>query len=215
MTRKNGGRWWSNSVGPVLDRPRTVGPVYWVLCFVLVAFGIVGAASIGAPFLLVGSLLVALSPFRYRLSVFWPTMLGVVTFVLLVAWVAPFGCESSDSAVSRFSGPAGSVHSSVDGQIGDRSNEHEDARQRGDVAVQQEITGRQDASDGEVHCRSLGGIEYVGRGDFSPPRWRIYLGALGAGLCVGFLLNRMLRRVQRRRPPRGPMSPHQLPKPIL
>jgi hypothetical protein len=68
---------------------------YWALAVFLTAFGIPALASIGAPFLLVGMVMMALWPMRRRARAFWPVLVGVIVFCAVYTLVAPFGCERS------------------------------------------------------------------------------------------------------------------------
>lgn len=77
---------------------RKVGPAYWALCSVLIAFGILGAASIGLPFLLLGCLLVTLSGVRYQPARFWPPILALPAFFTPIVVFMPAVCHGSESA---------------------------------------------------------------------------------------------------------------------
>ncbi len=66
---------------------------YWSLAVFLTAFGILALASIGAPFLLIGVVMIVLWPFRHRPRLFWPVMAGVVAFGVVFLLAAPFECE--------------------------------------------------------------------------------------------------------------------------
>lgn len=77
--------------------------VYWILVGALIVFGVLGAASIGLPFLALGLTLAALSGFRGRPRVFWPVLLAVVGFFVGYALVAPWYC--SQEVYSEVGGP--------------------------------------------------------------------------------------------------------------
>lgn len=74
------------------------GVLYWYLVVFLVAFGLLAIASIGLPFLILGSTLALLGPSRDRPRVFRPALLGVAGFLLGFTLVAPMSCSSSQSA---------------------------------------------------------------------------------------------------------------------
>jgi hypothetical protein len=67
------------------------------LVWVLVVFGFITGFSIGIPFLLLGLLLAALSPFRANPQVFWPTILAYVAFIGGLILVSPISCSESAS----------------------------------------------------------------------------------------------------------------------
>ncbi|HEX9694043.1 MAG TPA: hypothetical protein VGA74_03435 [Actinomycetota bacterium] len=83
------------------DPRRRVGTaVYWGVAVVFVGFGYLGLFSIGAPFLLTGTAMMVVSPWRSRREVLWPTLVGVWAFVLGYLLVAPLGCTSTAIAVT-------------------------------------------------------------------------------------------------------------------
>ena len=84
---------------------RMRGSLYWLFVVLLLAFGLVGILSIGAPFLLLGVTLAVLAPYRNRPRVFWPWVAGVLGFVAGYILVAPLGCAE----VPTISGRGGSV----------------------------------------------------------------------------------------------------------
>ena len=51
---------------------------YWITSLALIAFGFLGAFSIGRPFFLVGLSMLVLGPLRRRPALFWPPLLAVV-----------------------------------------------------------------------------------------------------------------------------------------
>lgn len=67
---------------------------YWIVSLALIAFGIVGAMSIGLPFLLIGLAMLVLSPIRHRPLAFWPVFLGLVSFTLAYLLIGPFSCSA-------------------------------------------------------------------------------------------------------------------------
>jgi hypothetical protein len=73
---------------------------YWITSLALIGFGILGAASIGQPFFLVGLAMVLLGAFRGRPLIFWPPLLAVIAYNLAFLAVAPFYCTAS-STVGR------------------------------------------------------------------------------------------------------------------
>ncbi len=79
--------------------------LYWLLVVALLAFGSVAILSVGAPFLLVGLTLAILWPYRTRPQVFWPTLFGVVAFVVGYIVVAPLVCTGEGYAATTVGGP--------------------------------------------------------------------------------------------------------------
>jgi hypothetical protein len=68
---------------------------YWITSLALIGFGILGAASIGQPFFLVGLAMVLLGAFRRRPLIFWPPLLAVIAYNLAFWAVAPLYCTAS------------------------------------------------------------------------------------------------------------------------
>ncbi len=68
---------------------------YWIASFALIAFGILGAMTIGLPFLLIGLAMLLLSPIRRRPLAFWPIFLGFVSFNLAGLLIEPFYCSAT------------------------------------------------------------------------------------------------------------------------
>ncbi len=66
---------------------------YWVLAYTLIAFGVVTGFSIGIPFLLLGLLLLVLSPVRHRAAIFWPIVIAYLVSVASYILTAP-SCSS-------------------------------------------------------------------------------------------------------------------------
>ncbi len=73
---------------------------YWGVAVILVGFGSLALFSIGAPFLLTGTAMMVVSPWRDRPQVLWPALVGVWAFVLGYLLVAPLGCTSTAVAVT-------------------------------------------------------------------------------------------------------------------
>jgi hypothetical protein len=85
---------------------------YWIASFALIAFGILGAMTIGLPFLLVGLAMLSLSPIRHRPIAFWPIFLGFVAFNLASLLIEPSYCSASSVAGG---GPSPTTCSSLTG----------------------------------------------------------------------------------------------------
>lgn len=67
--------------------------VYWMIALFLAVFGLLAFQSIGAPFLLSGVAMIAVTPLRGRPRVFWPVLAGVIAFSAVFLLVAPLSCE--------------------------------------------------------------------------------------------------------------------------
>jgi len=78
---------------------------YWALAMLLVGFGYLALFSIGAPFLLTGTAVMVVSPWRSRPEVVWPALVGVWAFVLGYLLVAPLGCSFTAVAAGAGSTP--------------------------------------------------------------------------------------------------------------
>jgi hypothetical protein len=79
-----------------LRRPRIASTIpYVVLALALLAFGVAGLFSIGAPFLLTGLAMLVAFPWRRRPAVVWPAIAGVWGFTIGYVLVAPLGCTST------------------------------------------------------------------------------------------------------------------------
>jgi hypothetical protein len=76
-----------------VEKVRTPSTRYWVLAHTLIPFGVVTGFSIGIPFLLLGLLLLVLSPVRYRPTIFWPVIVGYLVLVVGYIVAAP-SCSS-------------------------------------------------------------------------------------------------------------------------
>lgn len=68
---------------------------YWIASLGLIAFGVVGMASIGRPFLLVGLAMLVLGPLRSRPALFWPPLVAVIAYNVGYWAVVPFNCTAT------------------------------------------------------------------------------------------------------------------------
>jgi hypothetical protein len=66
---------------------------YWIASFALISFGIVGAMSIGRPFLMIGVAMLLLGRVRRRTLLFWPPMLGLIAYNIAYWAIAPYSCS--------------------------------------------------------------------------------------------------------------------------
>ena len=82
---------------------------YWITSLGLIAFGFLGAFSIGRPFFLVGLAMLVLGPVRRRPALFWPPLLAVVAYNVGYWAVAPLYCTATEDV----GGPSTTVCSSV------------------------------------------------------------------------------------------------------
>ncbi len=82
---------------------------YWIASLGLIAFGFLGALSIGRPFFLVGLAMLVLGPVRRRPALFWPPLLAVVAYNVGYWAVAPLYC----TATGTVGGPSTTACSSV------------------------------------------------------------------------------------------------------
>jgi hypothetical protein len=98
-------------------RNRMGTAAYWGVAVVLVGFGFLGLFSIGAPFLLTGTAMIVVSPWRNRREVLWPTLVGVWVFVLGYLLVAPLSCTSTAMAVTAGS-PVAVSHTTCTNLLG-------------------------------------------------------------------------------------------------
>lgn len=73
---------------------------YWITSLALIGFGILGAASIGQPFVLVGLAMVLLGAFREHPLIFWPPLLAVIAYNLAFLAVAPLYCTARSTVGS-------------------------------------------------------------------------------------------------------------------
>jgi hypothetical protein len=98
-------------------RNRVGTAAYWGVAVLLVGFGYLALFSIGAPFLLTGTAMMVVSPWRNRREVLWPTLVGVWAFVLGYLLVAPLSCTSRTMAVTAGS-PAAPSHTTCTNILG-------------------------------------------------------------------------------------------------
>ncbi len=82
---------------------------YWIAAALLVVFGFLTGFSIGAPFLLLGLVMVVVGPVRRRARIFWPAMVVVPAFTLGYVLVAPLTCTASAGASSGAAAGAGDL----------------------------------------------------------------------------------------------------------
>ena len=82
---------------------------YWIASLGLIAFGFLGALSIGRPFFLVGLAMLVLGPVRRHPTLFWPPLLAVVAYNAGYWAVAPLYCTATEAV----GGPSTTVCSSV------------------------------------------------------------------------------------------------------
>ena len=68
---------------------------YWIASLGLIAFGFLGALSIGRPFFLVGLAMLVLGPVRRHPALFWPPLLAVVAYNVGYWAVAPLYCTAT------------------------------------------------------------------------------------------------------------------------
>ena len=68
---------------------------YLALALTLIVVGFIAAFSIGRPFFVVGVTLMLLGPVRHRPMLFWPWLVGVVTWQLVGLLVGPFYCSTT------------------------------------------------------------------------------------------------------------------------
>lgn len=72
---------------------RTVAYAGLAVAFVL--FGFAGLFSVGAPFLLMGLVMLLCFPWRHRRRILWPAIAGVWGFTVGYILVAPLGCTQT------------------------------------------------------------------------------------------------------------------------
>jgi hypothetical protein len=82
---------------------------YWIASLGLIAFGFLGALSIGRPFFLVGLAMLVLGPVRRRPALFWPPLLAVIAYNVGYWAVAPLYCTATEAV----GGPSSTTCSSV------------------------------------------------------------------------------------------------------
>lgn len=74
------------------------GRAYWVVAGTLILFGAVAIFSVGLPFLTVGIALVVLAPRRGQPRLFWPPLVGLISFFAGYILIAPLGCTATASS---------------------------------------------------------------------------------------------------------------------
>ena len=82
---------------------------YWITAALLVVFGFLTGYSIGAPFLLLGLVMVVVGPVRRRARIFWPAMVVVPAFTLGYVLVAPLTCTASAGVSAGATAGAGDL----------------------------------------------------------------------------------------------------------
>lgn len=90
----------------------TSGLTYWFVAVLLTGFGFLAGFSIGPPFFVVGVAMLVLGPLRSRPRLFWPPLIGVITFVVSVVFLIPFSC----TATAGGGGPSVTICTSLLGQ---------------------------------------------------------------------------------------------------
>ena len=90
--------------------------LYLAAAALLTALGLLGAASIGLPFLLLGLTLFGAYPIRDRRDILLPILFGELAFFVTAALVAPWGCRASatfgnDPGTTTCDNPLGIVYS--------------------------------------------------------------------------------------------------------
>jgi hypothetical protein len=71
---------------------------YWPLAAIPVAFGFVTISSIGMPFLALGITLIVLARWRDQPRIFWPPLVGVLSFFIGFVLIAPWNCTATATA---------------------------------------------------------------------------------------------------------------------
>ena len=71
------------------------GRSYWLLTALLVVFGFITGFSIGAPFFLLGLVMIVVGPFRRHALVFWPPIAAVVAFSIGYVLFVPLTCTAT------------------------------------------------------------------------------------------------------------------------
>jgi hypothetical protein len=69
--------------------------LYWGLAGILVVFGVVAIFSIGLPFLSFGVALLILGRWRDQPRIFWPPLVGILSFFIGYILIAPGGCTAT------------------------------------------------------------------------------------------------------------------------
>ena len=86
------------------NRHTWIEATYWGATTGLLGFGILGMATIGWIFLLLGLTLLVLGPVRHRPVVFWPIAIFVVVGLLVYLLHAPAGCSATTFGVKATDG---------------------------------------------------------------------------------------------------------------
>lgn len=154
---------------------------YWIAAALLIVFGVVTGFSIGAPFLLLGLVMLIVGPVRQRARLFWPAIAAVPAFVLGFLLVAPGYCTAGGSVgnVGTF-GPGASIAFGDPAHSGDPTN----------------IPGTTGVPD-TVTCTSLLGGPYAGPELYHPPlepALRAGLAAAAGAAALAFALLSLARR---------------------
>lgn len=68
---------------------------YWILSLGLLSFGVIGLASIGRPFAIIGLAMLILGRLRKRPMLFWPPLAAVVAWNVGFLAIAPFSCTAT------------------------------------------------------------------------------------------------------------------------
>ena len=69
-------------------------PAYAALAVALILLGFAGLFSVGAPFLLTGTVMLVCFRWRRRREILWPAIAGVWGFTLGYVLLAPVGCST-------------------------------------------------------------------------------------------------------------------------
>ena len=72
-------------------------PLYVGIAIALIAFGILGLFSVGAPFLLTGLIMLVVFPWRRRADVLWPAVVAPWVIALAYVLFGPLSCTSRPS----------------------------------------------------------------------------------------------------------------------
>jgi hypothetical protein len=70
---------------------------YWIAALTLIVFGTAGLMTIGLQFLIVGLMMLMLGRVRHLPRIFWPPLLGAVSFSVASLSIEPFYCAASSS----------------------------------------------------------------------------------------------------------------------
>ena len=89
------------------------GGGYWLVVILLCTVGVVGLFSFGAPLLLLGLALAAVSPWRTNRSAVSGAVVAVVAFVVVYVLLAPMGCTATATVTSAAGTGTGTVGRTV------------------------------------------------------------------------------------------------------